>query len=101
MLYTGATLWVEGVAMANERKELRCTSAGMTTLATTGPAVQLPPYVSLKRLAAMLDSHRSSVRRWLDEAGIQPVAFGSGPKGAIRYRGAEITAWLESRKDVP
>ena len=52
--------------------------------------------VSLKTLAQMLDSHRSSVRRWLSEAGICPVVIGRGRNGAIRYRWVDIKAWLES-----
>ena len=52
--------------------------------------------VSLKTLAKHLDAHRTSVRRWLQEAGIKPVAVGRGRKGAIRYRWAEVRDWLES-----
>lgn len=54
--------------------------------------------VSLKTLAQMLDAHRSSVRRWLQEAGIRPVVLGRGRNGAIRYRWQEIQAWLHSRE---
>lgn len=54
--------------------------------------------VSLKTLAQMLDAHRSSVRRWLQEAGIRPIALGRGRNGAIRYRWQEIQAWLNSRE---
>jgi predicted DNA-binding transcriptional regulator AlpA len=56
--------------------------------------------VSLKTLAQMLDASRSSVRRWLAEAGIKPVAIGSGVNGAIRYRWEEVEAWLDSREHV-
>jgi len=59
-----------------------------------------PLAVSLKTLAQMMDASRSSVRRWLAEAGIQPIAVGRGPKGAIRYRWSEVEAWLESRENV-
>jgi transposase len=52
--------------------------------------------VSLKTLAKRLDAHRSTVRRWLGEAGIQPVVLGKGPKGAIRYRWAEVHAWVDA-----
>lgn len=54
--------------------------------------------VSLKTLAQMLDAHRSSVRRWLQEAGIRPIAFGRGRNGAIRYKWREVQAWVESRR---
>ena len=54
--------------------------------------------VSLKTLANMLDSHRSSVRRWLKEAGIRPIVLGRGRNGAIRYRWCEIQDWLETKE---
>jgi predicted DNA-binding transcriptional regulator AlpA len=56
--------------------------------------------VSLSTLAQMLDASRSSVRRWLGEAGIRPIAVGQGAKGAIRYRWSEVEAWLESRESL-
>ena len=56
--------------------------------------------VSLKTLADRLDAHRTTVRRWLQEAGIKPVAVGRGRKGAIRYRWAEVRDWLESLPHV-
>ena len=59
-----------------------------------------PLAVSLKTLAFMLDASRSSVRRWLEEAGIQPIAMSNGQKGAIRYRWLEVKAWLNSRQPV-
>ena len=54
--------------------------------------------VSLNTLARMLDAHRSSVRRWLQQAGIRPIVFGQGSNGAIRYHWHEIQAWLNSRE---
>lgn len=54
--------------------------------------------VSLKTLANMLDAHRSSVRRWLKEAGIRPIVLGRGRNGAIRYRLREIQDWLETKE---
>lgn len=56
--------------------------------------------ICVKRLAALMDCHRTSVRRWLDEAGIQPVALGTGRRGAIRYRCSDIEAWLKSLPEV-
>ncbi len=56
--------------------------------------------VSLKAIADLLDTTRSSVRRWLREAGIQPISLGRGVKGAIRYRWTEVEAWLKSRQYV-
>jgi hypothetical protein len=56
--------------------------------------------VSLKTLARQLDAHRSSVRRWLREAGIRPVVLGRGRNGAIRYRWADVEAWLASLPQV-
>jgi len=53
--------------------------------------------VSLKTLARMLDAHRSSVRRWLQEAGIRPIVFGRGRNGAIRYKWCDVQDWVESR----
>jgi len=54
--------------------------------------------VSLRTLANMLDAHRSSVRRWLQEAGIRPVVLGRGRNGAIRYRWCDIQDWLEAKE---
>lgn len=54
--------------------------------------------VSLKTLAQRLDAHRSSVRRWLDDAGIRPIVIGRGRNAAIRYHWQEIRAWLDSRE---
>ena len=56
--------------------------------------------VSLKTLANQLDTTRTSVRRWLSEAGIQPIALGRGPNGTIRYRWSDVKAWLESLEYV-
>jgi hypothetical protein len=57
--------------------------------------------VSLQTLARLLDAHRSSVRRWLSEAGIHPVTVGRGRNGAIRYRWEDVRAWLATREYVP
>ena len=59
-----------------------------------------PLAVSLRTLAEQLDTTRSSVRRWLSEAGIRPIAIGRGRKGAIRYRWSDVRDWLESRSLV-
>jgi hypothetical protein len=56
--------------------------------------------VSLKAIADLLDTTRSSARRWLKEAGIRPISLGRGAKGAIRYRWTEVEAWLKSRQHV-
>ena len=54
--------------------------------------------VSLKVIAELLDTTRSSARRWLKEAGVRPISLGRGAKGAIRYRWSEVEAWLKSRQ---
>ena len=59
-----------------------------------------PLIVSLSTLAQKMDANRSSVRRWLKEADIQPIAVGQGRKGAIRYRWPDVREWLESRQYV-
>ena len=59
-----------------------------------------PVTVSIKTLARMLDTGRTSVRRWLTQAGIQPIAMSDGPRSAIRYRWKDVEAWLESREYV-
>lgn len=59
-----------------------------------------PLAVSLGTLARQLDAHRSSVRRWLREAGINPVAIGNGHKGAIRYRWSDVKAWLAALREA-
>lgn len=56
--------------------------------------------VSLKTLSRLLDAHRSSVRRWLQEAGIKPLALGRGRNGAIRYLWSEVDRWLGSLERV-
>jgi len=56
-----------------------------------------PLTVSLKTLAKRLDAHRSSVRRWLQQAGIRPIVLGKGRNGAIRYKWRDIQEWIESR----
>ncbi|MHC4543006.1 MAG: helix-turn-helix domain-containing protein [Planctomycetota bacterium] len=56
--------------------------------------------ISLKSIAELLDTTRSSVRRWLKEAGIRPLAMGRGAKGAIRYKWKDIERWLESHEYV-
>ncbi len=59
-----------------------------------------PLAVSLRTLAEKLDAHRSTVRRWLREAGIRPIAIGQGVNGAIRYRWSDVQAWLDSLDTV-
>ncbi len=59
-------------------------------------AIHEPLAVSLKTLAGLLDAHRSSVRRWLRQAGIRPIALGRGRNGAIRYRWRDVREWLDS-----
>jgi len=54
--------------------------------------------VSLKTLAQMLDAHRSSIRRWLQQAGIRPIVLGKGRNGAIRYKWQDVQEWIESRE---
>jgi len=51
-------------------------------------------------LALRLDAHRSSVRRWLREAGVRPISLSDAENGAIRYRWAEIERWLATRHMV-
>jgi hypothetical protein len=48
----------------------------------------------------MVDAHRSSVRRWLQEAGVKPVVLGRGRNGAIRYLWRDVERWLESLQQV-
>ncbi len=56
--------------------------------------------VSLKTLAVMLDAHRTSVRRWLNEAGVNPVVLGRGRNGALRYRWRDVEDWLDALDEV-
>jgi len=63
-------------------------------------AAHEPLAVSLKTLAKQLDAHRSSVRRWLQQAGIRPIALGKGRNGAIRYKWRDIELWLKTRDHV-
>ena len=57
-------------------------------------------FISLKSLAELVDAHRSSVRRWLNEEGIRPIAMGRARNGAIRYRCSDIERWLTQREEV-
>lgn len=76
----------------------------MKARAKTTRAPSVPPEerlaVSLKTLAELLDAHRGSVRRWLRDAGIQPIALGRGRNGAIRYHWKEVETWLASLERV-
>ena len=56
--------------------------------------------VSIKTLSELLDAHRSSIRRWLSQAGVRPISLGRGRNGAIRYRWSDIQSWLQSRNYV-
>jgi len=56
--------------------------------------------VRLKTLAQLLDAHRSSVRRWLRDAGIQAIALSPHRNGAIRYYWKEIQSWLAKLERV-
>lgn len=56
--------------------------------------------VSLKTLSKMLDAHRSSVRRWLQEAGIKPMVLGRGRNGAIRYLWTDVERRLGSLERI-
>lgn len=57
-------------------------------------------FVTLKALSERLDADRSTVRRWLREAGVPAFAMGDGPRSAIRYRLDEVEQWLEERPSV-
>ena len=70
------------------------------TVGTDGKPPEEWRAVSLKSIADLLDTTRSSARRWLKEAGIRPISLGRGAKGAIRYRWTEVEAWLKSRQYV-
>jgi hypothetical protein len=56
--------------------------------------------VSITTLSKLLDAHRSSIRRWLSQAGVRPMSLGRGRNGAIRYRWSDIQSWLRSRDYV-
>ncbi len=59
-----------------------------------------PLTISLRTLAARLDAHRSSVRRWLARAGVRPVSLSQERNGAIRYRWSDVKTWLDSLASV-
>lgn len=61
------------------------------------PACKL---IALKTLAQQLDADPSTVRRWLRASGIRPVVMSDGPKPAIRFKAAEIDAWLAARESI-
>lgn len=72
-----------------------------TAQSTSAIAIDAHRLVSLKALAQMLDTTRTSARRWLQEAGVQPVAIGRGRNGAIRYRWRDVQTWMENLQPVP
>ena len=53
--------------------------------------------VSLRSLAIELDAHRTSVRRWLTDSNIHPIALSECRRGAIRYLRSEVDKWLIGR----
>jgi len=57
-------------------------------------------FVSLKSIAKLVDAHRASVRRWLSEEGIWPVAMSRTRNSAIRYRWSDVEQWLKEREEV-
>ena len=59
-----------------------------------------PLMVSIRTLSESLDTHRTTIRRRLDEEGIFPVALTNSPNGALRYWWHDIEAWLESLEVV-
>jgi predicted DNA-binding transcriptional regulator AlpA len=56
--------------------------------------------ISLKSIAKLVDAHRASVRRWLNDERIRPVAVGRGRNSAIRYRWSDIERWLSHLEEV-
>lgn len=52
---------------------------------------------TLDELARLLHAHRTSVRRWLRDAGVQAVILGGGRNGAVRYRCGDVRRWLADR----
>ena len=72
-----------------------------TSATISATALDSRRLVSLKALAQILDTTRTSARRWLQEAGVQPLAIGRGRNGAIRYRWRDVEVWLESLQTVP
>ena len=67
---------------------------------TTGADREKFRLISLKSIAALVDAHRASVRRWLDDEGIRPVAMSRTRNSAIRYRRSDIERWLREREEV-
>jgi uncharacterized protein YggL (DUF469 family) len=55
-------------------------------------------FISLKSIAKLVDAHRASVRRWLNEEGTRPIAMGRARNGAIRYRWSDIERWSKQRE---
>ena len=75
-------------------------TANDTSSMSKAQVVSTRRFISLRVLAQMLDTTRSSARRWMREAGIHPVVIGRGRNGAIRYRWIDIDRWFASRKEV-
>ena len=55
---------------------------------------------SIKTLAQELDASPTSVRRWLQGAGIQAVLLGRGRNGAVRFLRKDVERWLGSLERI-
>ena len=56
-------------------------------------------YIGLSECAELLGAGRSTVRKWLSDAGVTAVVLGSGPGGTIRYRAADVEKYLAQAEE--
>lgn len=73
------------------------TRVSRRTISNDGDDVKMTlRLVSVKTLASELDASGTPVRRWLQEAGIDPVVIGRGRNGAVRYFWSDVQRWVDS-----
>ena len=61
------------------------------------PKPAVPPLWTTKDLAARLDVHPDTPRRWRKEGGDAGPPFIKLPKGRVLYDPAKVNEWIEAR----
>lgn len=56
------------------------------------------PFISMKELAQELSVHPTTVRRLLSAAGVRAYFLSDKLRGTVRYRLADVKAWLENSR---
>jgi predicted DNA-binding transcriptional regulator AlpA len=61
------------------------------------PETILPELLTIGQVARLLNAGPRTIWRW-SQSGVmpRPLKIGAGKQGTVRYRRAEIAAWIES-----